>query len=241
MNYREIFLKGKDLKGTYVELGFGSGNSASTFIELIKSNTITNRPIRIYDSFKGLPTPTEKDLEFDNSLTKGKFSKPIQPALDLRFEIPGTDYKVVKGFIEETTLGYDSGPISILNLDLTTYSSSLVALENLHKYLIKFGLLVVPSYITNTGVKQAVDYFLAKNNLTHQVKDGITFINSPAPKTLIGRLKRDESLEEKRVPINKELAPVPFKDKYKRKEADKVTYNKTVRTDVKVLDKKVTR
>ena len=97
MNYKEVFKLGREIKGSYVELGFGSGHSAKIMVELIKAKEVSNRPIWIFDSFKGLPTPSEKDLLFDSSLTKAKYSKPIQPALDLRFDIPKTSYKVIKG------------------------------------------------------------------------------------------------------------------------------------------------
>lgn len=241
MDYRELFIKGKDLDGTYVELGFGAGNSAKAFVSLIKEGKLTERPIWIFDSFKGIPQPTEKDLEFEPSLKKGMFGKPIQPALDIRFDIPKIPYRVVKGYIEETLDQYDGSKISILNLDLSSYSSTKIALEKLHRFLPRFGILIVPSYNTVESVKVAVDEFLSKNNLTHQLTDGVTFINTPPKLRLTGKTSRDTILEEKRVPVKKEVVLEPFKDRYKKKAQKVITYVKQIRDDVKVLGKKVTR
>jgi len=241
MDYRKAFIDSKDVQGAYVELGFGSGTSTSIFTDLIKNKVVPNRPIRVYDSFKGLPSPSESDIKFDNSLFKGKFSKPIQPALDLRFDIPKTDYRVIKGYVEDTVKEYDGTPIGILNIDLSTYSSTKISLEYLHKHLVKFGTMLVPSYINNIGVKTAVDEFFFENGLAHQIKDSVVFINTLPPKELKPKGKRDKSFEEKRVPIKKEIEPSPFKDRYKKKPVKEISYNKTVRTDVKVLSKKVNR
>ena len=241
MDYKELFLKGKELEGTYVELGFGAGNSAKAFANLLKEERISSRPIWIFDSFKGIPQPTDKDLEFDPTLKKGMFGKPVQPALDIRFDIPKVSYNVVRGYIEETLDQYDGSKISILNLDLSSYSSTKIALEKLHKFLPRFGLLIVPSYNTEESVKVAVDEFLSKNNLTHQLTDGVTFINTPPKLKLAGKTSRDTILEEKRVPIKKEPIPEPYKDRYKKKAQKVITYVKQIRDDVKVLGKKVTR
>ena len=241
MDYRKAFLDSKDVQGAYVELGFGSGTSANIFTQLIVSGEISNRPIRIFDSFKGLPKPSEKDLSFDNTLQKGKFSKPVHPALDLRFEIPKTDYKVIRGYVEDTVPLYEGLPIGILNLDLSTYSSTKICLEHLHKHLIKFGTLLIPSYINNIGVKTAVNEFFTENGLQHLIEETTTFINTLAPVKLTPKGKRDESFEEKRVPKKVAIEPEPFKDRYKKKPVKDIIYNKTVRTDVKVLGKKVTR
>ena len=80
MNYREAFLQGNNTKGSYVELGFGKGNSARLYADMILSKEIDNRPIWIFDSFNGLPVPSDLDLSFDSTLTKGKFASPVQPA-----------------------------------------------------------------------------------------------------------------------------------------------------------------
>ena len=241
MDYRKAFLDSKDVQGAYVELGFGSGTSANIFIDLLLSGKIPNRPIRIFDSFKGLPTPSDKDLSFDDTLQKGKFSKPVQPALDLRFDIPKTDYRVIKGYVEDTVPLYEGLPIGILNLDLSTYSSTKICLQHLYKHLIKFGTLLIPSYIDNIGVKTAVNEFFTENGLQHLIEETTTFINTLAPVKLTPKGKRDESFEEKRVPKNKAIEPKPFKDRYKKKPVKDISYNKTVRTDVQVLGKRVNR
>lgn len=215
MNYREAFLQGNNTKGSYVELGFGKGNSARLYADMILNNEIDNRPMWIFDSFNGIPSPSELDLSFDPTLTKGKFARPIQPALDLRFDIPGTDYKVVKGYIEDTYSKFTDSFINVLNIDLSTYSSTRSALELFHNKVPKYGVVLVPSYDDNAAVKAAVQDYLYEEGLNHQIKTTNIFVNTQAPSYLTKRtvFKAQDDLEEKRVPIFSKATIEPFPSK----------------------------
>ena len=241
MNYKEVFKLGREIKGSYVELGFGSGHSAKIMVELINAKEVSNRPIWIFDSFKGLPTPSEKDLLFDSSLTKAKYSKPIQPALDLRFDVPKTSYKVIKGYIEETLDQFIDEHISVLNVDLTTYTSTKVALETLHKFVPRNGVVLVPAYVMSEGVKTAVDEFLSKNNLTHQNKGTGCFINTLAKQFVTPKIEKDTSFKEQRLPDNTETKPLPYQDRYTKKTPKKLKYRKAIKEGGTVINNKVTR
>ena len=215
MNYREAFLQGNNTKGSYVELGFGKGNSARLYADMILSKEIDNRPIWIFDSFNGLPVPSDLDLSFDSTLTKGKFASPIQPALDLRFDMPGTDYKVVKGFIEDTYSKFTDSFINVLNIDLTTYSSTRSALELFHSKVPKHGVVLVPSYDSNAAVRAAVQDYLYEEGLNHQIKTTNIFVNTQAPSYLTKRtvFKAQDDLEEKRVLVFRKATIEPFPSK----------------------------
>lgn len=241
MNYEEVFKLGNNIKGAYVELGFGSGHSAKLIAGLLKSDEIANRSVWIFDSFKGLPTPTDKDLEYDSTLRAGKFSKPVQPALDLRFDIPKVDYKVIRGYVEDTVTQFTEEFISILNVDLSTYSSTKKALESLHKFVPRNGVVLVPAYGINEGVKAAVDEFLAANNLSHQNKGTGYFINTPPKQFLVSKLQKDTTFKEQEVPKKHQDEPVPYADRYKKKTPKKLDYKKEIKKGLKVINKIVTR
>lgn len=215
MNYREAFLQGNNTKGSYVELGFGKGNSARLYADMILKNEIDNRPMWIFDSFNGIPSPSELDLSFDSTLSKGKFARPIQPALDLRFDIPGTDYNVVKGYIEDTYTRFTDSFINVLNIDLSTYSSTRSALELFHNKVPKYGVVLVPSYGDNAAVRAAVQDYLYEVGLDHQIKTTNIFVNTQAPSYLTKRtvFKAQDDLEEKRVPIFSKATIEPFPSK----------------------------
>lgn len=217
MNYREAFLLGDNTKGSYVELGFGKGNSAKLYAEMILNKEIQNRPMWVFDSFSGIPSPSDLDISFDPTLSKGKFATPIQPALDLRFEIPSTEYKVVKGLIENTYSRFSHSHINVLNIDLNTYSSTRLALELFHKFVPKNGVVLVPSYYSNEGVRTAVQDYLSEEGLTHQIKTTNIFVNTQAPSYLTKRtvFKSENDLVEKRVPIFSKVTIEPFKSKVK--------------------------
>lgn len=218
MNYREAFLQGNNTKGSYVELGFGKGNSARLYADMILKNEIDNRPMWIFDSFNGIPSPSDLDLSFDSSLFKGKFARPIQPALDLRFDIPGTEYKVIKGYIEDTYTKFTDSFINVLNIDLSTYSSTRSALELFHNKVPKYGVVLVPSYDSNDAVQAAVQDYLSDVGLDHQIKTTNIFVNTQAPSYLTKRtvFKPQDDLEEKRVPVFSKVPIEPFPSRVRK-------------------------
>tara|TARA_B100001287_G_scaffold6109_1_gene4721 strand:+ start:7348 stop:8217 length:870 start_codon:yes stop_codon:yes gene_type:complete len=228
MNYREAFILGDKIKGSYVELGFGKGDSARLYANMILKNEIKNRPMWIFDSFDGIPAPTDYDRSFDSTLHKGKFARPIQPALDLRFDIPDTKYKVVKGYIEDTFDQFTDSNINVLNIDLSTYSSTKAALELFHGLVPKYGVVLVPLYDINEGVKAAVQDYLSEKGLVHQIKTTNIFVNTQAPSYLTKRTiyKAEADVEEKRVAKFTKVTLEPFPSKVK--EVEPIVYEKRV-------------
>lgn len=247
MDYREAFLLGDNIKGSYVELGFGRGNSARLYSDMILKGEIKNRPMWIFDSFTGIPEPTQDDIRYDSSLFAGKYAKPIQPALDLRFDIPGTQYKVIKGYIEESYVKFTDPYINVLNIDLTTYSSTLSALQNFHKLVPLYGVVLVPAYSINEGVQAAVREYLSQEGITHQIKTSNIFVNTQAPSYLTKRTvyKAEADIEEKRVPMFSKVTLTPFPSKVRK--VEQVQYNKPVSSpltpiaarDVEIEEKRV--
>jgi len=219
MEHREAFLLGDTIKGSYVELGFGKGISARLYADMINKGELKNRPFWVFDSFKGIPTPSQIDLTYNPSLKEGMFSRPVQPALDLRFDIPQVDYKVIRGYLHDTHSSFTDEFINVLNIDLDSYSSTLLALEAFHPKVPLYGVVIVPSYSSNNGVKAAVDEYYETNGITHQIKTTNIFVNTNAPSYLTKRnVFKNNDIIEKRVPVNVEDEPMPFRSKVKEKD-----------------------
>ena len=53
MNYFEALSSVNDVKGTFIELGFGKGVNLKEFISYMNNEIITKRDIWLYDSFEG--------------------------------------------------------------------------------------------------------------------------------------------------------------------------------------------
>ena len=117
----------RNLGGDIVECGVGPGKSLLSFAYLMKYkggyNTLWG-----YDSFEGLPEPSEHDRSIRNP-KKGQCATSMEDVLDLLRQTGiGEDFlssrlRLVKGFFEKTLHEYPGRPISLLHADVDLYRS----------------------------------------------------------------------------------------------------------------------
>lgn len=175
----EMGKKYADKPGVYVECGVAAGAQV-----IALAYAAPNKTIYCFDSFEGIPLPSNKD----NQMPGIRFlSKEEQQALPNPGEqvlessgatvVPLEDFiqhlKVagvysdkiipVRGWFEDTTAGFPEGhvidPIAILRLDGDLYNSTLVCLQNLYPFVMKGGLVIIDDWAL-PGCQQAVrDYY----------------------------------------------------------------------------------
>jgi hypothetical protein len=157
--------------GDICEFGVASGaTSALMGNEIIK----TNKTIWLFDSFKGLPKPTEKDTLIHDIYNLGNINKyegtmsfsgehVINRLKDIKF--PSQRVKIINGFIEDTIkLNHLPEKVCFAYVDFDFYEPIKIAIDFLHTRMPVGGCIIIDDYgWFSSGVQKAVDEFIIKN------------------------------------------------------------------------------
>lgn len=175
-------LNNKGIEGDFVELGVARGGCAALIGSVIfdkgKRNKL-NRKLWLFDSYKGLPEPTEDD--FDNSrgegtgehvrpLPKGSCLGMLDEVKKLMFDIcayPVDKLVFVKGWFQDT-IPIESEKIKIialLRIDGDWYESTKCCLEGLYDKVVPGGIVMIDDYQSCYGCEKAVDEFISERGL----------------------------------------------------------------------------
>lgn len=159
----------KDKEGVIVECGVAAG--AQVIAMALGS---PDKTIHAFDSFEGIPLPSNKDDQMPGIkfLTKEEQAKLPEPgkqelkssgAVAVSLEsfmnnVKGLNVVPHKGWFENTVMNFDE-KICLLRLDGDLYNSTLVCLEHLYPKVVDGGVVIIDDY-NLPGCKQAVkDYF----------------------------------------------------------------------------------
>jgi O-methyltransferase len=172
----DMAVKYKDSPGVYVECGVAAGAQI-----IAMAAGAPNKTIYAFDSFEGIPLPSNKDdqmpgIKFLSKEEQSKLPNPGKQALittgatavplehfieHLDAALPDRDRKNIlprMGWFEETVQHFNK-PIAILRLDGDLYNSTYVCLKYLYPKVIKGGICIIDDWALR-GCKQAVyDYF----------------------------------------------------------------------------------
>jgi hypothetical protein len=165
INYLHQSLK---LPGDVCEFGIAQGATSALLANEIRD---TDKLLWLFDSFAGLPKPTEKDTLIDDIFRLGTIEKyqgtmayGVNEVLERLQAIsyPLSRVKIVPGFIENTiSLGDLPGRVCFAYVDFDFYEPILVALNYLNEHLSKGGCIVVDDYgFFSSGAGAAVDEFV---------------------------------------------------------------------------------
>lgn len=155
--------------GDVCEFGVAFGTTSALIANEIRD---TDKKLWLFDSFKGLSKPTQKDVLIDDILDygsmdkyEGAFSHPIdQVKYCLRqVAFPSERARIVPGFIQDTIKsGNLPERVCFAFVDFDLYEPIAVALSYLHKSLPPGGMVLVDDYgFFSQGAKTAVDEFVA--------------------------------------------------------------------------------
>jgi O-methyltransferase len=157
------------LPGDIVECGVWNGGSAAIMgVAAQKTNNCKNRRLWLFDSFEGLPPPTEKDgdLERRNYFAgwcKGDANKVrwIFGKLGVPLEV----VSIVPGWFDKTLRGSPVNCIAILHVDADWYDSVKLVLDVFYDKVTPGGFIILNDYGAWPGCNQAVNDFFAEQNL----------------------------------------------------------------------------
>lgn len=145
----------KRLPGEIWELGVYRGGSA-LFFKRMTSNEPKRPIIRLFDSFEGLPLPTEN---VDRHAAGDFADTSLEEVRALLGDDTFIDYR--KGWIPHTFGGLETSSIRAAHIDLDLYQPILDAIQFVYPRLIAGGVVVFDDYGFDScpGARRAIDEY----------------------------------------------------------------------------------
>lgn len=165
------------LEGDVCEFGIAQGATSALMANEIRD---TAKRLWLFDSFQGLPRPTEKDVLVDDIYDLGsieKYAGTMAYAVDEvkqrlnAISFPLSRVQIVPGFIEETIkrAGLPE-KVCFAYVDFDFYEPILIALNFLDGHLSPGGHVVVDDYdYFSAGAKTAVDEFISSHSGAYEL------------------------------------------------------------------------
>lgn len=169
------------LPGDFVEMGVARGGTAAILAGSIL--TTPERRLWLYDSFEGLPEPSDLDGKKADAYAGGRTSgelRSIGMCVGSREEVeallldqvgfPPSRLSVVPGWFQHTAFSTRPDQIALLHLDGDWYESIRVCLTALYDRVTPGGWVVLDDYFVWPGCKLATDEFLTSRGLSPTIK-----------------------------------------------------------------------
>jgi O-methyltransferase len=173
-----------NVPGCFVECGVWKGGSSAIMAMAIK-NARQERHLHLFDSFEGLPEPTEKDGKsaaiYSDGRNQGKLAtiNQCQAGLDEVCHLILDEIKVRNDLAHfhvgwfQNTIPADAGqlgPIALLRLDGDWYDSTKICLEHLYPLLSPGGIIIMDDYWAWEGCRKATDEYRNQNNIDSPIQ-----------------------------------------------------------------------
>jgi O-methyltransferase len=172
------YILSKGVEGDFVECGVWRGGSSMLIAKMLHNRNITNRKIFLYDTFEGMPPPSDMDVTFNgkeaNGLLKASAHNKevsvwcLADLADVKRNLnstgfPETNLVFIAGKVEDTLLSnLPTGKIALLRLDTDWYESTKHELDVLFPMLIENGVLIIDDYGHWQGCRKAVDEYFER-------------------------------------------------------------------------------
>lgn len=175
------YIDQNNIQGDIVECGVWRGGSMVAACTKLMKLGKTNRKIFLFDTFEGMPPPSNNDKQFDGLeaaqfLTINEQGQKIgaywciADLEDVQRNISGTGYPsenvvYIKGKVEDTLPDNRIGEIALLRLDTDWLESTYHELQCLYDQVVPGGIIIIDDYGHWQGAKKAVDTFLQERNI----------------------------------------------------------------------------
>lgn len=155
----------RNIPGSVVECGVGAGNNFGAMC-------LAGRFGYGFDSFEGIPWAGANDDEQPGIGPKDKATEGVLESSGVTvhtIENVESDlakwgvknYKLVRGWFQNTVQFFPAEPISVLRLDGDLYESTLVCLEALYPKLSEGGILIIDDW-NLSGCRKAFDHYFLR-------------------------------------------------------------------------------
>lgn len=163
----------ENVPGVFVECGVAGGGSTMLLSMVLQKYGTPERKLYAFDTFEGMPTPSEKDIDAagnkaeDSGFGSGTCAGPLEFVSGNLIGI-GTNghVELVKGLFQETLpLNKEHiGQIALLHMDGDWYESTKCILNNLYPNLSPRSFVQVDDYGAWQGCKEALHEFESSVN-----------------------------------------------------------------------------
>ncbi|MEM7468974.1 MAG: TylF/MycF/NovP-related O-methyltransferase [Pseudomonadota bacterium] len=179
LEYATRYIATHNIPGDFVECGVGAGGSMMAVALTLLDEKISERRLLLYDTYEGMAKPTDKDVSVFGKPATRKWEKKTRdgnctwhnfPLEDVQANLaltryPSSKLEFHKGFVQDTLPHNDSDAIALLRLDTNLYESTVAECKHLFPKLQRGGVLIIDDYYRWLGQKEAVDEYLAENDI----------------------------------------------------------------------------
>jgi len=174
------WLVNQGIHGDIVECGVWRGGSMMVVARVLMELGAADRDLYLFDTFTGMTAPTSEDIDHRGRKAVTKFAERAdgnqtsdwcRAGIELvrsnlaRTGYPSDRLRFVAGMVEETVPAQAPAAVSLLRLDTDWYVSTRHELVHLWPRLVSGGVCIIDDYGHWRGSRQAVDEFLAENDL----------------------------------------------------------------------------
>ena len=166
------------IEGDIVECGVWKGGSMMAVALALKRLNAKDRILRLYDTYDGMPPPTDLDKDHLGTSAASQLSSQDRDAqiwaraqLDevvdnmRSTEYPSSNIQFIKGKVEDTLPSNSPRSIALLRLDTDWYESTRHELEHLYPLITLGGVLILDDYGQWQGARRAVDEYIQSEKL----------------------------------------------------------------------------
>lgn len=162
----------RDVPGSFVECGCWRGGAGIMMRAVLLACNGNWRPVKLFDSFEGLPPPTHPvDADLDLH-TKPELAVSLEEvaANFARYGLLDYHVQLIKGWFKDTLPKFAATGerISILRLDGDMYSSTMESLEALYPMLSVGGYCIVDDYGAMHQCRRAVEEYRTAHGITEE-------------------------------------------------------------------------
>jgi len=188
----------RKLGGAFVECGTWRGGCGAIMSETT-NRFGSNRTTWFFDSFEGMPEPTDKDVADtktgkkkakEHVLTEEGYAKAsisdVEEVVFKKLKLSKEKNIIIKGWFKNTLPEYKEkiGKIAILRLDGDWYESTMTTLEELYDKVVDGGYVIIDDYGGWEGCRKAVHEYLDNKGVVPNFKfigtyDPLTFKKIP--------------------------------------------------------------
>lgn len=172
------YIRTNNIDGDIVECGVWKGGNIIGIIEYLKYHNILDKSVWLYDTFEGITSPEEIDVDLDNKKASDILNSVLcySSLTEVKQNLSKSEFnnerlKFIVGDVSETLLIESNKPnkISLLRLDTDWYKSTKDELIHLYPILVNDGVLIVDDYGHWKGSKTATDEFFKENNISVEI------------------------------------------------------------------------